>query len=102
MTNPVSAANAWAKIQKKIIAQASDARGEGSTTPEVGTPKKTPKKRAASESVAEDGEKDDGEETPAKKMTTPREAKNSKKATVIEEEPVDEGQADSDEAEAFF
>lgn len=98
MSNHVSASNAWAKIQKKIQAQAGDvqALGSGSNTPEAQTPKKmtskalTPvagkkrgKKAAAAE--AEDGEEveGDGEESPAKKAKTPKKVK---------EEPVEDGE----------
>ncbi|KAM0717141.1 hypothetical protein Q7P37_006993 [Cladosporium fusiforme] len=69
MTNPVSASNAWAKIQKKITAQA-EGVGNGSATPETGdTSKPTPKKRAK-----KGGDDDGGEdESPMKKAKkTPR------------------------------
>lgn len=76
MSNPVSASNAWSKIQKKITAQAGDVSGDA--TPEAQTPKATPaKKRAA-------GKKADGE-SPTKKTKTPSKGKK------VKEEPVDDG-----------
>jgi hypothetical protein len=84
MTNPASASNAWAKIQKKIAAQAGNT-SDSATTPEAGTPKPkatTGKKRGA-KAVA------DGE-TPVKKARTPKK--------VVKEEPVydnDEGEDDA-------
>ena len=76
MSNPVSASNAWSKIQKKITARAGDVSVDG--TPEVQTPKATPaKKRAAAKTV-------DGE-SPTKKTKTPGKAKK-----VVKDEPVDE------------
>lgn len=82
MTNPVSASNAWSKIQKKITAQAGDVSGDG--TPEVQTQKATPgKKRAARPAtVGDDGE------SPAKKTKTPSKAKAKK--VVVKEEMGDE------------
>jgi hypothetical protein len=74
MSNPVSASNAWAKIQKKITAQAGDASIDG--TPEVQTPKATPAKKRAAKAV-------DGE-SPTKKTKTPSKAKK------VKDEPVDE------------
>lgn len=85
MTNPVSASNAWAKIQKKITAQAGDGSVDG--TPEVQTPKATPaKKRAAAKAV-------DGE-SPAKKPKTPSKAKK------VKDEPVDEDGVSRSQSEA--
>lgn len=99
MSNHVSASNAWAKIQKKIQAQAGDvsALGSGENTPEAQTPKKmTPKaltpvagkkrgKKAAAANAG-DGEGEDvdgdGEEMPKKKAKTPKKVK---------EEPVEDG-----------
>jgi hypothetical protein len=78
MSNPVSASNAWSKIQKKITAQAGDVAGDG--TPEVQTPKATPaKKRAASRPAG-----DDDEESPVKKVKTPSKKK------VVKSEPVED------------
>jgi hypothetical protein len=79
MSNPVSASNAWSKIQKKITAQAGDVAGDG--TPEVQTPKATPaKKRAAAAKVSGD----DDEESPVKKVKTPSKKK------VVKSEPVED------------
>jgi hypothetical protein len=75
-TNPASASNAWAKIQKKIAAQASNS--PDSTTPEAGTPKTpkaTPAKKRGAKAAA------DGE-TPVKKAKTPKK--------VVKEEPIEE------------
>jgi len=80
MSNPVSASNAWSKIQKKITAQVGDVSADG--TPEVQTPKATPAKKraAAAKSAAVDGE------SPAKKTkATPSKAKK-----VVKDEPVDD------------
>jgi hypothetical protein len=77
MTNPVSASNAWSRIQKKITAQAGDFSGDG--TPEVQTPKATPAKKRAAAAAG-----DDGEESPVKKVKTPSKRK------VVKSEPVDE------------
>jgi hypothetical protein len=80
MSNPVSASNAWSKIQKKITAQAGDVSVGG--TPEVQTPKATPsKKRAAAAKVSGD---DDDEESPVKKVKTPSRKK------VVKSEPVED------------
>ena len=80
MSNPVSASNAWSKIQKKITAQVGDVSVDG--TPEVQTPKATPaKKRAAAK--AADGE------CPAKKTKTPSKAKK-----LVKDEPVDDEDGD--------
>jgi hypothetical protein len=85
MSNPVSASNAWSKIQKKITAQAGDVSGDG--TPEVQTPKATPaKKRAASRAAGDDDE----EESPVKKVKTPSKKK------VVKSEPVDESGSGGD------
>lgn len=81
MSNPVSASNAWSKIQKKITAQAGDV--SGTATPEAQTPKATPaKKRAAGKNV-------DGE-SPTKKTKTPSKTKK------VKEEPVDDGLGGTD------
>jgi hypothetical protein len=78
MSNPVSASNAWSKIQKKITAQVGDVSADG--TPEVQTPKATPAKKRAAAKPAADGE------SPAKKTkATPSKAKK-----VVKDEPVDE------------
>lgn len=85
MSNPVSASNAWSKIQKKITAQVGDVSADG--TPEAQTPKATPaKKRAAAKAV-------DGE-SPAKKTKTPSKAKK------VKDEPVDED--GTEEEQSFF
>ena len=85
MSNPVSASNAWSKIQKKITAQVGDVSADG--TPEAQTPKATPaKKRAAAKAV-------DGE-SPAKKTKTPSET------TKVKHEPVDEDE--TEEEQSFF
>ena len=78
MTNPASASNAWAKIQKKIAAQTSDV-ADGSATPEArASPvKATPGKKRGPKAAA------DGE-SPVKKAKTPRKAKV--KAEPVEEE----------------
>jgi hypothetical protein len=80
MTNPASASNAWAKIQKKIAAQAGNS--PGSATPEAaGTPKATPRKKRGAKAAA------DGE-TPVKKLKTPKK--------VVKDEPADEDEVDAD------
>ena len=74
MSNPVSASNAWSRIQKKITAQVGDVSADG--TPDVQTPKATPaKKRAAKAADAE---------SPTKKTKTPSKAKK------VKDEPIDE------------
>ena len=75
MTNPASASNAWAKIQKKIAAQAG--HSSDSATPEAGTPRATPGKKRGAKAVADD-------ETPVKRAKTPAKAKK------VKDEPVDE------------
>ena len=66
MTNPASASNAWARIQKKITAQAGN-NASDSASPEAGTPKPkaTPAKKRGAKAVAEG-------ETPVKKARTPK------------------------------
>jgi hypothetical protein len=80
MSNPVSASNAWSKIQKKITAQAGDA----GSTPEVQTPKATPGKKRAAAAKAVDGDGDGECESPTKKTKTPSKTKK------VKDEPVDE------------
>lgn len=84
MTNPVSASNAWSKIQRKITAQA-DGTGtpEVQGTPKATTPKATPKKRT-SKAVGTDGN-----ESPTKKAKTPRKAK-------VKQEAIEEADVDAD------
>ena len=85
MTNPVSASNAWAKIKRKLAAQAADisngtngADNDGSKSPEkVKTPGKRKKKGGA-----------DGEESPVKKAK--KGLKGKKKGVEEEEEEEDE------------
>ena len=74
MSNPASASNAWARIQKKITAQAGN-NASDSASPEAGTPKPkaTPAKKRGAKAVAEG-------ETPVKKARTPKK--------VVKEEPV--------------
>lgn len=84
MSNPVSASNAWSKIQKKITAQVGDVSADG--TPEVQTPKATPAKKRAAKAV-------DGE-SPAKKPKTPSKAKK------VKDEPVDENCMSRSQSEA--
>jgi hypothetical protein len=76
MTNPASASNAWAKIQKKIAAQAGNSSDSASTPEAAGTPKPkaTPGKKRGAKAVADDGE------TPVKKARTPKK--------IVKEEPV--------------
>jgi hypothetical protein len=93
MTNPASASNAWAKIQKKIAAQAGNS-SDSATTPEAaGTPKPkatpTPSKKRGAKAVADDGE------TPVKKVRTPKK--------VVKEEPVyDDDEGDDDAGDIIF
>lgn len=86
MTKPVSASNAWSKIQKKITAQAGDASADG--TPEVQTPKATPAKKRAAAKATVDGE------SPTKKSKTPSKAKK------VKDEPVDEDGLSRSQSEA--
>jgi len=70
MGNPTSASNAWAKIKKKIAAQAAAA----GATPAEGSPKAdTPKSKggASKRKGAAAGDADD-EESPTKKVKTPK------------------------------
>jgi len=76
MSNPVSASNAWSKIQKKITAQLGDVSADG--TPEVQTPKATPAKKRAAKPAA------DGESPAKKPKATPSKAKK------VKDEPVDD------------
>ena len=97
MTNPVSASNAWAKIQKKITAQAGDGSVDG--TPEVQTPKATPAKKRAAAKAAVDGE------SPAKKTKTPSKAKKVKDEPVDEDETsrsTSEVEGQGEEEQSFF
>lgn len=82
LTNPVSASNAWAKIKKKLAAQASDygtANGNDGATP-----KPTPSKKRAKKASIEDGE----DESPTKKAkkTPVRKGVKVKKEVVEDEE----------------
>lgn len=100
MTNPASASNAWAKIQKKITAQADCV---GSATPELqGTPKSTlKKKRAAAKAEAGDADGDD-EESPSKKVKTPK-GRNVVKKEVVEDGAVEEnGEGVGELEQPFF
>ena len=81
MTNPVSASNAWSKIQKKITANVGDVSVDG--TPGAQTPKATPAKKRAAAKAAVDGE------SPAKKTKTPSKAKK-----LVKDEPVDDEDGD--------
>jgi hypothetical protein len=84
-TNPASASNAWAKIQKKITAQAGPGAAD-SATPEAGTPKPTPAKKRGAK-VAADGE------TPVKKARTPKTPKKVVKQEVFDDdEPASAGE----------
>ena len=76
MSNPVSASNAWSKIQKKITASIGNVPAD--VAPEAQTPKATPAKKRAAAKFAFDGE------SPAKKTKTPSKAKK------VKGEPVDE------------
>ncbi|GIZ39916.1 hypothetical protein CKM354_000327800 [Cercospora kikuchii] len=82
MTNPVSASNAWAKIKKKLNAQAEAVMGDGAATPSS-TVKATPGKKRGRKALGDDN----NGETPSKK---PKAAK-AKKAT-------SEDDADDEEA----
>jgi len=97
MSNPVSASNAWAKIQRKITAQAGDASIDG--TPEVQTPKATSAKKRGAKAVNGD------DESPTKKAKTPSKAKK------VKDEPIDEdglsrsnsdGDVDGEAEKSFF
>lgn len=92
MTNPVSASNAWARIQKKITAQADCV---GSATPELqGTPKATPaKKKRTAAAKAEAGDGDDVE-SPTKKVKTPRGRKV--KEEIVEDADAGDGAIEED------
>ena len=79
MSNPVSASNAWSKIQKKITAQIGDVSVDG--TPEVQTPKATSAKKRAAAKAAVDGE------SPAKKTKTPSKAKKVKEEQFDDDAP---------------
>ncbi|CAK4032320.1 Hypothetical predicted protein [Lecanosticta acicola] len=85
MSNPRSAANAWAVIKKKLAAQA-DANG-GDNSSGAATPSKakaTPKKRG--KKAADEGGDDDEEATPvAKKVKTPRSGRKAKASETPEE-----------------
>ena len=83
MSNPTSASNAWAKIKKKIVAQAGEATpASGSTSPV----KKTPASKRKKDAVADAGAGGDGDgESPTKKPK-PRARKPTKKLTESEEE----------------
>jgi len=80
MTNPASASNAWAKIQKKIAAQAGN-NSPDAATPEAVTPKPkaTPGKKRGAKALA------DGE-TPVKK------ARKGKKAVAEFKEELSEAE----------
>ena len=98
MSNPVSASNAWSKIQKKITAQIGDISVDG--TPEVQTPKATPAKKRAAAKAAVDGE------SPAKKTKTPSKAKKVKDEPVDEDGDVSRSQSEvegqGEEEQGFF
>jgi len=87
MTNPASASNAWARIQKKIAAQAGNT--SDSATPEAGTPepKATPGKKRGAKAAA------DGE-TPVKRAKTPS------KANKVKDEPISGDEDATAEADA--
>ena len=85
MSNPTSASNAWAKIKKKIVAQAGEATpASGSTSPV----KKTPGSKRKKDAEAEGGE-DGDDESPTKKPK-PRARKPTKKKAESEENGDDE------------
>ena len=97
MTNPVSASNAWSKIQKKITANVGDVSVDG--TPEAQTPKATPAKKRAAAKAAVDGE------SPAKKTKTPSKAKKVKDEPVDEDETsrsTSEVEGQGEEEQSFF
>lgn len=98
MSNPVSASNAWSKIQKKITAQIGDISVDG--TPEVQTPKATPAKKRAAAKAAVDGE------SPAKKTKTPSKAKKVKDEPIDEDGDVSRSQSEvegqGEEEQSFF
>lgn len=86
MTNPGSAANSWAKIKKKLAAQASEA-GNGTTAADGGespaktTPKATPKRKKNATADVDDAE------SPTKKAKTPKgKGKGKKSEAKVEED----------------
>lgn len=97
MSNPVSASNAWAKIQKKILAQVGDV--SNSATPEAQTPKDTPAKKRGAAKAAVDG---DGE-SPSKKAKTPKKAAKVKDESVEEDGVAKSGSEErGEDGEGFF
>ncbi|KAK6429213.1 hypothetical protein LTR95_014643 [Oleoguttula sp. CCFEE 5521] len=82
MTNPVSASNAWARICKKLQAQAVDA---GDSTP-AATPKAARgKKRSKADDAKEDGDGEDDEESPTKKTKSTTKGRRGTKVKVEQE-----------------
>jgi hypothetical protein len=63
MTNPASASNAWARIKKKLAAQA--ALNDGGDTHNPKSVKSTPSKRSKKD-ASPNGDGDDDEHSPAK------------------------------------
>ncbi|KAM3419331.1 hypothetical protein BST61_g5265 [Cercospora zeina] len=80
MSNPVSASNAWAKIKKKLNAQAAAVLGDGEAVPSS-TTKATPGKKRGRKAI---GEGETGAETPSKKPKAGK-GKNSAKADTNED-----------------
>lgn len=94
MTNPKSAANAWAAIKKKLAARGSLVKDDGGDTG-TASPAKTPKsKPRAKRGKKADDEDDDAEESPTKKVKpTPK----GKKGKAAKSEPeIEEDASDGD------